>query len=261
MSRFLALVYGTVSYVMFLGVLLYAVGFVGGFLVPKTIDSGTVEPLGTSLLVDVLLLALFAVQHSVMARPAFKRWWTRFVPRPIERSTFVLLTNLILILLFWQWRPIPGYVWSTESDVVATILIVLFWGGWGIVVVGTFLIDHFGLFGLRQVVLYFQGKEAVRPPFMTKGFYKYVRHPLMLGFIIAFWATPDMSIGHLLFAVVTTAYILFAIQLEERDLIAVHGETYRAYRRDVSMLFPLRFGNGEDAEPEPASEGEESPRA
>ncbi|MGA7306213.1 MAG: methanethiol S-methyltransferase [Rhodothermales bacterium] len=242
MSRFLSLLYGTVCYVMFLGVFLYAIGFVGNFPLPKTIDSGAVGSFGISLLIDLVLLGLFAVQHSVMARPGFKQWWTRMVPEQIERSTFVLMTNLILILLFWQWRPLPDYVWSTESDIVATILIVLSWAGWGIVLVGTFLIDHFDLFGMRQVVLYFQGEEYTHVEFVKRGFYKYVRHPLMLGFIIAFWATPDMSIGHLLFAVATTGYIILAIQLEEKDLISVHGDDYDSYRSEVSMLFPLRFG-------------------
>jgi len=249
MSRFLSLLYGTVCYVMFLGVFLYAIGFVGNFPLPKTIDSGAVGSFGISLVIDLVLLALFAVQHSVMARPGFKQWWTRMVPKHIERSTFVLVTNLILILLFWQWRPLPDYIWSTESDIVATIMIVLFWAGWGIVLVGTFLINHFDLFGMRQVVLYFQGKEYTHLEFVKRGFYKYVRHPLMLGFIIAFWATPDMSIGHLLFAVATTGYIILAIRFEEKDLISLHGDDYHSYRSEVSMLFPLRFrGSGGVAE-------------
>jgi protein-S-isoprenylcysteine O-methyltransferase Ste14 len=240
---------------MFLGVFLYAIGFVGNFPLPKTIDSGDVGSFGISLVIDLVLLGLFAVQHSVMARPGFKQWWTRVVPKHIERSTFVLVTNLILILLFWQWRPLPDYVWSTESDIVATIMIVLFWAGWGIVLVGTFLINHFDLFGMRQVVLYFQGKEYTHLEFVKRGFYKYVRHPLMLGFIIAFWATPDMSIGHLLFAVATTGYIILAIQLEEKDLITFHGEDYRSYRQLVPMLLPLRFGGNSDiAEAEAAGD-------
>ncbi|HEX9660412.1 MAG TPA: isoprenylcysteine carboxylmethyltransferase family protein [Rhodothermales bacterium] len=253
MSRFLSLLYGTICYVMFLVVLLYAIGFVGNLPLPKTIDSGTEGPLAMSIIINLALLSLFAVQHSVMARRGFKRWWTKFVPHHIERSTFVLLTNLVLILLFWQWRPIPETVWTTSSDLVATVMIVLFWGGWGIVLISTFLIDHFGLFGLRQVILHFQGKEYPHGKFMKKGLYKWVRHPLMLGFIVAFWATPDMTVGHLLFAAVTTAYILVAIQIEERDLVAIHGEDYHEYRQNVSMLFPLRFGNGGFQEPEPSA--------
>ncbi len=245
MSRIFSLVYGVVCYVMFLAVLGYAVGWVGNMWVPKTVDSGLMQPLASSLLINLALLSLFAVQHSVMARPGFKRWWTRFIPKPVERSTFVLLSNLILILLFWQWRPMPEMVWSTTSDLVATILIVLFWVGWGMVVVSTFLIDHFGLFGVRQVVAHYKKHDVPHPQFVVRGFYRIVRHPIMLGFIIAFWATPDMSQGHLLFAAVTTAYILVAIQIEERDLVAEHGDKYVDYRGSVSMIVPLRYA-GDD---------------
>jgi methanethiol S-methyltransferase len=259
MKRYLFLLYGTLAYLMTVVVLLYAIGFVGAFIVPKTIDSGTVQPFGMSIVIDVVLLGLFGLQHTLMARPAFKRRWTRLVAPQIERSTYVLITNLIFVLLFWQWRPVPEYVWSTTSDLVATILIVLFWVGWGTMFVGTFLIDHFDLFGVKQVVFYFQGKEYPKPRFVMRGFYRYVRHPLMLGFIVAFWATPDMSIGHLLFAVATTGYILLAIQFEEKDLIAVHGDEYRRYRRDVSMLFPLRFGGGDGATAEQSEAGSPEP--
>jgi protein-S-isoprenylcysteine O-methyltransferase Ste14 len=231
--------YGVASYLAFLAAFLYAVGFVGNLLVPKSIDSGPTGSLPASVLVDTLLLLLFAVPHSVMARPAFKRWWTRFVPPPVERSTYVLVSSMTLALLFWQWRPIPGLVWNVTIPVGRLLLLVVFWLGWAVVLVSTFLIDHFDLFGLRQVFLYASGREYTPPAFKTGGLYRYVRHPLMTGFLLAFWATPTMTVGHLLFAVATTAYILIALRLEERDLVGFHGEKYRAYREQVSMLLPL----------------------
>jgi protein-S-isoprenylcysteine O-methyltransferase Ste14 len=254
MIRILTLIYSVVSYVAFLASLLYAVGFVGNFLVPKSIDSGPQDmaPMAAAL-VDALLLLLFAVPHSVMARPAFKRWWTRYVPPAAERSTYVLISSLALGLLFWQWRPLPLVVWHVEAAVGRWLLLALFWAGWALVLVSTFLIDHFDLFGLRQVYLHASGREYTPPTFRTPGLYRYVRHPLMTGFLVAFWATPTMSVGHLLFAVATTAYVLIALQFEERDLVGFHGEEYRAYRKQASMLFPLpKFTK---SSPKPPSSG------
>ena len=239
MSRILALAYGVASYLAFLAAFLYAVGFVGDLLVPKSIDSGRSDSLPLAILVDSLLLLLFAVPHSVMARPAFKRWWTRFVPPPIERSTYVLVASLSLGLLYWQWRPIPAVVWHIENPIGRSAVFAVFWTGWVLVLVSSFLIDHFDLFGLRQVYLYASGREYTPPAFRTPGLYRYVRHPLMLGFLLAFWAIPTMTVGHLLFAAATTAYILLALRLEERDLVTFHGEQYESYRRQVGMLLPL----------------------
>ena len=231
-------VYGVFSYVCFLATLLYAIGFVGGFGVPRSIDSAAEGSLGAAIVVDVLLLAAFALQHSVMARPAFKRWWTRIVPVPAERSTYVLASSLALLLLFWQWRPIGGLVWRVQDPVAQTAVYGLFAAGWLIVLVTTFLINHFDLFGLRQVWLHLRGKPYRPLGFVTPGPYRHVRHPLYVGWLLAFWAAPTMTAAHLLFAVATTAYILIAIRLEERDLNEVHGEKYAEYRRSVPMLVP-----------------------
>jgi protein-S-isoprenylcysteine O-methyltransferase Ste14 len=239
MSRTLALAYGVASYLAFLAAFLYAVGFVANLLVPKSIDSGPGGWLPASILVDTLLLLLFAVPHSVMARPAFKRWWTRFVPPPVERSTYVLISSLTLGLLYWQWRPIPTVVWQVTSPTGRLLILAVFWAGWAAVLASTFLIDHFDLFGLRQVYLYASGRPYTPVGFRVLGLYRYVRHPIMLGFLLAFWAAPTMTAGHLLFAGATTAYILIALQLEERDLVAFHGEQYRAYREQAGMLLPL----------------------
>jgi protein-S-isoprenylcysteine O-methyltransferase Ste14 len=233
-----AVLYGVVAYAIFFVTFLYAICFVAGVAVPKGIDSGPISGVGVSLVVDVLLLGLFAVQHSAMARPAFKAWWTRFVPKPIERSTYVLAASLCLILLFWQWRPLPQVVWSVTTPWAVAALWALSALGWATVLLSTFLINHFDLFGLRQVWAYRTGKEIPPPEFRTPLFYKVVRHPLYLGFIIAFWATPLMTQGHLLFAAATTAYILIAIQLEERDLIKVFGARYEVYREEAGMLYP-----------------------
>jgi len=239
MARILGFLYGLAAYVIFLGTFLYAIGFVSGLPVPKTIDMGPLVPLGEALVVNVLLLSLFAVQHSVMARQGFKRWWTQFVPATIERSTYVLLSSLALILLLWQWRPIPTIVWQLTDPSAATAVLGVSMLGWVIVLTSTFLINHFELFGLHQVVNNLAGRKMAEPRFKTPILYKLVRHPIYLGFIIAFWAAPTMTIGHFLFAAVTTAYILVGIALEERDMIGLFGDEYRRYRQQVGMLVPF----------------------
>ncbi len=230
--------YGAFSYVSFLGVFLYLIGFVGGFVVPRTIDTPPGFPFAQAFPVNLGLLLLLAVQHTVMARPGFKQWWMKIVPQPIERSTFVLLTNLIFVLLFWQWRPVTDVVWHVENAVGSGLLWAVFAAGWGLVLYSTMLIDHFDLFGMRQVWLHARGQSYAPPQFQVASLYRFVRHPLLLGWMVAFWATPHMSVGHLTFAVVTTAYMLVAIQIEERDLTRQHGEPYAQYRRKVAMLIP-----------------------
>jgi protein-S-isoprenylcysteine O-methyltransferase Ste14 len=215
--------------------------------VPRSIDIGPSAPLGEALLIDTALLLLFAVQHSVMARPAFKRWWTRFVPVSVERSTYVLLASIVLATLCWQWRPIPEPVWTVTNPLAITAITAVFWLGWTIVLISTFLISHFELFGLTQVLARLLNREMPPPVFGTPFFYKRVRHPLYLGFLLAFWATPSMTMGHLLFAVAMTGYILIAIALEERDLIALFGDEYRRYRAQVGMLIPVPGRKIQDA--------------
>lgn len=239
MTRTLILLYGVVVYLWFLGVFLYSVGFVGGLVVPKTIDSGPITPARTAILIDLALLGLFAVQHSVMARPIFKRWWTTVIPPAAERSTYVLATNLVLCLLFWQWRPLPAAVWSTSQPALVGTIWACFALGWAAVLISTFLIDHFDLFGLRQVFTNFFRRPPASSVFRTPVFYRFVRHPIMSGFLLAFWSAPTMSQGHLLFASVVTVYVLIALRLEEHDLVAHFGDAYVAYQRDVGMLLPL----------------------
>ena len=242
MGRALAFVYGLVSYLVFFLAFLYAIGFVGNIVVPKSIDSGAEGPFVPALLIDAVLLGLFAIQHSVMARQGFKRWWTRFIPKPIERSTYVLLSSLLLVLLFWQWHPILSVIWNVTNPIGSLVLTAVFWAGWLLVLASTFVINHFDLFGLRQVYLFQKGKQYTDLVFKKRFFYRFVRHPLLLGFMIAFWATPKMTLGHLVFATATTAYMLIAIQLEERDMANMHGDPYRQYQREVSMLIPLPKG-------------------
>jgi protein-S-isoprenylcysteine O-methyltransferase Ste14 len=248
MAGIAAVVYGAVAYTLFLGTILYAIAFIGNLPVPKTIDSGPEGALIPALVINTLLLGLFAIQHSVMARPAFKRWWTRFVPHAVERTTYVVLASLILILLFWQWRPILTPVWTVTNPVGVMALQAVFWLGWALVFLSTFLINHFELFGLRQVWARLRGHSLPEPQFRTPFLYKRVRHPLYLGFLLAFWAAPTMTAGHLLFAVATTGYIFIGIWLEERDLVDLFGDQYRRYREQVSMLIPWP---GRKAKPEP----------
>jgi len=241
-GRVATFVYGVLSYLIFFGTFLYAVGFLGNVIVPKSIDSGRTAPLGEALLINAALLTLFAVQHSTMARPWFKRTWTRIVPKQAERSTYVLLSSVLLILLFALWQPIGGVVWNVEQPVLRAVLYGLFAMGFLLVLISTFLINHFDLFGLRQVWLYLRGKDYTQLRFGTPILYRHVRHPLYLGWLFAFWAAPTMTIAHLVFALATTAYIFMAIQLEEKDLIDTYGDAYKRYRQNVPMIVPVRIG-------------------
>ena len=238
MKRLLTLLYGLFCYSGFLAVFLYAIGFVGNFGVPKTIDGTATLPWGYALLVNVSLVALFGLQHSIMARPSFKQWWTQFVPEPIERSTYVLFTNVIFVALFSLWQPIGVVIWNVESLAGRAVCYGLFAAGWITVLITTFLINHFDLFGLRQVWLYFRGREYTPLGFVAPGPYRYVRHPMYIGWMLAFWATPTMTVAHLAFAVAITAYILTAIYFEERDLVEALGQDYANYRENVPMLVP-----------------------
>lgn len=248
MTRLIQLLFGTVVYLFFFAVFLYVIGFVAGVpWLPKTIDTGVVVARPVAILIDVLLLGLFAVQHSVMARQGFKRVWTKVVPKSAERSTFVLAATLAVALLLWQWRPMPGAIWSVENGAAQVLLLGLSALGWITLLVATFLINHFELFGLQQVVDNFRGRSFTPPDFKTPGLYKMVRHPIYMGFVLAFWATPHMTEGHLLWAIMTTGYIFVGIWFEERDLVAHFGDKYRQYRRRVPMILPLWYGSSSAA--------------
>jgi methanethiol S-methyltransferase len=238
-KRIATFIYGVISYLLFFGTFLYAIGFIGNLVVPKSIDSGRTGSLGEALLIDATLLTLFAVQHSLMARPWFKRAWTRLVPKPAERSTYVLLSSLALLLLFWQWQPIGGVVWSIEKPAIQMVIYALYATGWLLVLSSTFLINHFDLFGLRQVYLFLIGRPYTQLKFGTPIFYRHIRHPLYLGWLFAFWSTPTMTVAHLVFAIATTAYIFVAIQLEEKDLVDAFGDDYRRYKKSVPMIIPI----------------------
>jgi methanethiol S-methyltransferase len=239
-GRIVAFLYGLASYAVFFIAFLYAVGFTSDLAVPKTIDSGVAGPITQALIINLLLMSAFAVQHSVMARKQFKQWWTQYVPKSVERSTYVLLASLVLLLLFWQWRPMPGVIWHIVDPQVARVVTGISFAGWLLVLTSTFLINHFELFGLHQVANNLAGQPMPVPRFRTPLYYKFVRHPIYLGFIIAFWAAPTMTAGHLLFTVVTTVYIIVGTLLEERDLIDLFGDEYRRYKERVAMLVPWR---------------------
>jgi protein-S-isoprenylcysteine O-methyltransferase Ste14 len=240
LGRFTAFLYGISVYAVFFVTFIYAVGFVSDLVVPKTIDSGAATSMTEALTVNLLLMSVFAIQHSAMARKEFKRWWTQFVPDSVERSTYVLFASLALALLFWQWHPMPDLVWQVGNPQIAFAITCLSFIGWLIVLTGTFLINHFELFGVNQVANNLVGRPTPAPRFRTPLLYKVVRHPIYLGFVIAFWAAPAMTVGHLLFAAVTTAYIVIGASLEERDLIGLFGDEYRRYKGRVSMLVPWR---------------------
>lgn len=238
MRRYLAVGYGAAAYLLFLAAFGYLVAFLGNFWVPRTVDHGLSATTGWAVLIDAVLLGAFGVQHSVMARPGFKGWWTRLVPAPIERSTYVLASSVALVLLYWQWRTLPTVIWDVQLRAARLALWALFWVGWAVALAATFMINHFDLFGLRQVYLAWRAEPYTNVDFHIRFLYRLVRHPLMLGFVIAFWAVPTMTAGHLLFSLAMTGYIVIATRFEERDLVAALGEEYRDYRRHVPMLLP-----------------------
>jgi protein-S-isoprenylcysteine O-methyltransferase Ste14 len=240
-GRIATLLYGAVCYAVFFATFLYAIAFLGDFGVPKSIDSGPQSPLGEALAINAALLGIFALQHSMMARPRFKKLWTKIVPAAAERSTYVLFSSLALVLLFWKWQPMGGLIWQVDNDFGQLAIYWLYALGWILLLVSTFLINHFDLFGLRQVYLHFSGHEYTGLPFRTPGLYRYVRHPIYFSWLCIFWATPRMTVAHLVFAFATTAYILIAVQFEEHDLIEAYGDIYRRYREQVPGLLPLRL--------------------
>lgn len=243
MGRLIKFLYSLIAYVVFLVSFLYAIGFVGNFIVPKSIDSGVEGSILMSILINAALLGVFAIQHSVMARQGFKKWWTKFIPQTVERATYVLLASLLLLLMFWQWRPMTGIIWDVQNGTAVLALQILFWSGWALVLLSTFVIDHFDLFGLRQTYIDLKKVEYTPPKFRVTFLYKIIRHPIMLGFIIAFWAASSMTLGHLIFSAATTGYIIIGIMFEEKDLESVHGDTYKEYKQRVRMLIPLpRWG-------------------
>ena len=246
MKKVLFFGYGLFAYATFLAAFLYLIGFMGNFLVPKSIDSGVEGGLGGSLTVNFVLILVFGLQHVVMARPGFKEWWTQFVPKPIERSTYVLITNAIFLILFWQWQPITALVWDASGGVMEPVLWALFAFAWGLILISSFLINHFDLFGLRQVYLYLKGEPYTHLKFNTVGVYRYIRHPLMVGWMLAFWAMPVMTVGHLFFASMMTIYILATIPLEEKDLLHFLGEDYKNYQRQTSRYIPFLRNKGKD---------------
>jgi protein-S-isoprenylcysteine O-methyltransferase Ste14 len=251
------LTFALVTYLFFMGTFVYMIGFIADLpFLPKTLDSGLAGARMTAIGVDVALLALFAVQHSVMARKGFKRWWTRIVPEPIERSAYVLAATLVVLLMIVAWQPMPSLVWNASDPTLRIVLYAIQALGWVVLLVATFLINHFELFGLNQAFNHWRGRSFAEPSFRTPGLYRVVRHPIYLGFVLAFWSTPTMSEGHLLFALASTGYILIGIWFEERDLVARFGETYRAYRRRVPMLVPLPFGSGGSDTRPPAGDGQ-----
>ncbi len=233
------LIFGTISYLIFLLTFLYAIGFITNWLVPTSIDSGTPGSSLSAIIINLLLLSLFAVQHSVMARPKFKAWWHQYVPESAERSVYVLASSLALLLLFWCWQPLPGMIWHIENSFFSRLMWGIHAAGWGLVLVATFLINHFDLFGLRQIYLNYKDQPYTPLEFKTPWLYQYLRHPLYAGWFICFWVTPSMSQGHLLFAAVASAYILVAIQLEEKDLVHFLGDAYVKYKQNVPMLIPF----------------------
>jgi protein-S-isoprenylcysteine O-methyltransferase Ste14 len=252
-SRILIFLYSLVCYALGFAAILYSIGFVGNYLVPKTIDGGPSASSLAAMMADLSLLAIFALQHSVMARQSFKRAWTRLVPKPAERATYVLASALALGFLFWKWQPLSGTLWHVRDVIAAAILTGLYFAGWGIVFLSTFLINHFELFGLEQSFMNLRGRDAEAQRFRTPFLYRIVRHPLYLGLLLAFWSTPVMSTGHLLFAFAMTGYILIGVALEERDLVAAFGETYRSYRRAVPMVIPVPRFSGRSRKRETAA--------
>lgn len=240
MKKSIVVLYGVLAYIFFLIAFLYAIGFVGNFIVPKSIDDGTETSFMQAFLINTILLGLFAIQHTVMARPAFKKWWIRIISPAIERSTFVLVASLLLLLLYWQWQPIPTIVWEIENATSVMFINGIFFFGWIVVLISTFMINHFELFGLKQIFENLRDKQLQPPAFKMNYLYKIVRHPIMLGFIIAFWATPSMTLGHLIFSLTTTIYIIIAVKyLEEKDLRNFFGKEYEEYQKKVPMLFPF----------------------